>query len=232
MQQLHRQDRVGGWLVIDFCYTWIPSLAHVHPNSILLDLAKHGFSIIWRSSKNMNFPKIWRLWLKNCARHAHFNFELLKGVAVLFFEVYPWNFDQLWIFYRQKKWCFIDFSVSSTEKLKFEKNPFLFSGVAPKWYIIVHNHDFLYHLGAILKKKKKLLSNFSFHVEDTEKWLKHHFFVYKKSISDQNFKGIAQKIGLPCPWEVQNWNERGGRNFWATTSKFWENSYFLKIFKW
>ena len=89
-------------LNIDFCYTWIPSLAHVHPNSILLDLAKHGFTIIWRSSKNMNFPKIWRLWLKNCARHTHFSFEFLKGMAVLFFEIYPWNFDHLWIFYRQK----------------------------------------------------------------------------------------------------------------------------------
>ena len=31
---------------IDFCYTWIPSLAHVQPNSILLDLAKHGLTII------------------------------------------------------------------------------------------------------------------------------------------------------------------------------------------
>ena len=78
-------------LCIDFCYTWIPSLAHVHPKSILLDLAKHCFSIIWRSSKKMNFPKIWRLWLKNCARHAHFNFELLKGVAVLFSELCPSN---------------------------------------------------------------------------------------------------------------------------------------------
>ena len=77
-------------------------LDHFFPNSIPLDLAKHGLTIIWRSSKNMNFPKIWRLWLKNCALHIHFNFELLKGVAVLFFEVYPWNFDQLWIFYRQK----------------------------------------------------------------------------------------------------------------------------------
>ena len=89
-------------LFIDFCYTWIPSLAHVHPNSILLDLAKHVFTIIFRLSKNKNFSKIWRLWLKNCACHAHFNFELLKGVAVLFFEIYPWNFDHLWIFYRQK----------------------------------------------------------------------------------------------------------------------------------
>ena len=45
-------------LGIDFCYTWIPSLAHVHPKSILLDLAKHCFSIIWRSSKKKRiFPK-------------------------------------------------------------------------------------------------------------------------------------------------------------------------------
>ena len=89
-------------LDIDFCYTWIPSLAHVHPKSILLDLAKHCFSIIWRSwKKKKNFPKIWRLWLKNCARHAHFNFELLKGVAASFFELYPSNFSQACIFYRQ-----------------------------------------------------------------------------------------------------------------------------------
>ena len=31
--------------IIDFCYTWIPRLAHVHPNFILLDSAKHGFTI-------------------------------------------------------------------------------------------------------------------------------------------------------------------------------------------
>ena len=71
------------------------------PNSILLDIAKDGFTIIWRLSKNMNFHKIWRLWLKNCARHAHFNFELLKGVAASFFELYPSNFSQACIFYRQ-----------------------------------------------------------------------------------------------------------------------------------
>ena len=51
--------------------------------------------------KKMNFPKIWRLWLKNCARHAHFNFELLKGVAVSFFKLYPSNFSHACIFYRQ-----------------------------------------------------------------------------------------------------------------------------------
>ena len=40
---------------IDFCCTWIPSLAHIHPNSILLDLAKHGLTTdlqkIWISLK-------------------------------------------------------------------------------------------------------------------------------------------------------------------------------------
>ena len=80
--------------------------------------------------------------------------------------------------------------------------------------------------------KKKLFSKFSFPVRDTKKWIKHHLFVYKRSKNDQNFKDLAQKLRLPCPWQVQNWNGRGGRNFWATTSKFWENSYFLKIFKW
>ena len=109
---------------IDFCYTWIPSLAHVHPKSILLDLAKHCFSIIWRSSKKKNFPKIWRLWLKNCARHAHFNFELLKGVAVLFFELYPWNFDQLWIFYRQKNNVLFIFLYLQQESWNFRNTAF------------------------------------------------------------------------------------------------------------
>ena len=43
---------------------------------------------------------------------------------------------------------------------------------------------------------------------------------------------VAQKMRLPRPWEVQNWNGRGGHSFWATISKFCENSYFLKVFKW
>ena len=75
-------------------------LDHFFPNSIPLDLAKDGFTIIWRFSKNKNFPKIWRLWLKNCVHHAHFNFELLKGVAASFFKLYPSNFSQACIFYR------------------------------------------------------------------------------------------------------------------------------------
>ena len=99
-------------------------LDHFFPNSIPLDLAKHGFSIIWRSSKNMNFPKIWRLWLKNCARHAHFNFELLKGVAVLFFEICPWNFYHLWIFYRQRNNVLFIFLYLQQKSWNLRKTPF------------------------------------------------------------------------------------------------------------
>ena len=82
--------------------TWIPCLCPKFLNPIPLDLAKYGFSTIWRSSKVMNFHKIWRSWLKNCARHALFNFELPKGVAVSIFVPHPSNFGQIWIFDRQK----------------------------------------------------------------------------------------------------------------------------------
>ena len=59
--------------------------------------------------------------------------------------------------------------------------------------------------------------------------LKEYFFQFKTlSITDQNLKGVTQKLGLPHPSELQNWNGRGGHNFWATPSKFCENSYFCK----
>ena len=73
-------------------------------------------------------------------------------------------------------------------------------------------------------------SNFQFFLNfwlldrDTENFIKYHLFIYKRSMFDQNLKGLAQKLGLPRPWQVQNWNGRGGLNFWATTSKFCENA--------
>ena len=39
--------------------------------------------------KDKNFPKIWTMWLKKGASYIHFNFELLKGVAVLIFSPHP-----------------------------------------------------------------------------------------------------------------------------------------------
>ena len=89
---------------------WIPCLCPKFLNPIPLDVAKYGFSAIGRSSKVMNFHKIWRSWLKNCARHALFNFELPKGVAVSIFVPHPSNFGQIWIFDRQTNdvlWFFL-----------------------------------------------------------------------------------------------------------------------------
>ena len=69
-------------------------------------------------------------------------------------------------------------------------------------------------------------------IKDTEFFIKHHLFVYKRYILDQNLEGLTKEKRLPCPWQSQNRNGRSRLNFWATSSKFWENSYFLKMFKW
>ena len=70
----------------------------------------------------------------------------------------------------------------------------------------VHLQLYLTQLNLLLRavnkfliKKKQFFLNFSFPIEDAKKKNKISFFVYKKSISDQNFKGISQKIGLPHP---------------------------------
>ena len=114
-------------------------LDHFFPKSLPLDLAKDGFTIIWRFSKNKNFPKIWRLWLKNCAHHAHFNFELLKGVTVLFCEICPRNFHHLWIFYRQKNEDLFIFLYRHQESLNLRKASFSTSKKPPSG-IKSHNY--------------------------------------------------------------------------------------------
>ena len=76
--------------------------------------------------------------------------------------------------------------------------------VSPIWYVIVHNHDFLYQVGDTLQKKRQIISNFSFPITDTKKWWKYDLMAYKRSIIDQNLKGIAHLIRLPRPWEVWN----------------------------
>ena len=83
-------------LGIDWIYCWNWFLALFIP----LKISKYDFTIIWTSSKDKNFPKIWRMWLKNWVSYAHFNFELLKGVAALIFRPHPYNFNQVCIFYR------------------------------------------------------------------------------------------------------------------------------------
>ena len=61
--------------------------------------------------------------------------------------------------------------------------------------------------------KKQLFLNLSFPVQDTEKWIKHHLFVYKRSITDQNFKGLGKKLRLLHPWQVQTWNVYSHKDF-------------------
>ena len=77
---------------ISVMYSWIPRLGLFFPFFFLLDLTKNHFTIIWRSLENMNFHKIWRVWLKNWARYVHFNFEIQKGVADSIFQPHPSNF--------------------------------------------------------------------------------------------------------------------------------------------
>ena len=53
--------------------------------------------------------------------------------------------------------------------------------------------------------KNQFFWNFCFSVKDAEKFIKHHLFIYKRFTTDQNFKGVTQKLRLPRPWQVQNW---------------------------
>ena len=41
-------------------------------------------------------------------------------------------------------------------------------------------------------------------IKDTEIFIKHHLFVYKRSMLNQSLKGVAQKMTLPRPLQVQN----------------------------
>ena len=40
--------------------------------------------------------------------------------------------------------------------------------------------------------------------KDTEIFIKHHLFVYKRYMLDQSLEGMAQKMTLPRPLQVQN----------------------------
>ena len=75
-------------------YTWTDSLGTFFATFVIIKISVNDTNTICRSSKSITFPKIWRVWLKNWVCHAHFNFELLKGVAVLFSELCPSNFGQ------------------------------------------------------------------------------------------------------------------------------------------
>ena len=106
-------------------YTWTSSLGKFFPTFVMMKISKNDSNIICRSSKNTTFPKIWRVWLKNWVRHAHFNFKLLKGMAVLLSELCPSNFGQSQIFYMPSIDILIIFLYLSQESLNSRKTTFL-----------------------------------------------------------------------------------------------------------
>ena len=95
---LHNIDCTGqGWLKIWIWQLW-PKIETFIPLWILVN----GTNIICLPTKNKQFCKIKRLWLKNWACHAHLKFKIQKGVASLFFEPHPPNFGKICILYRWK----------------------------------------------------------------------------------------------------------------------------------
>ena len=78
----------------------------------------------------------------------------------------------------------------------------------------------MYSHGHFWFVKNQFFWNFCFSVKDAEKFIKHHLFIYKRFTTDQNFKGVTQKLRLLRPWQVQNWP-----NF---TMPF----YYVKVPKW
>ena len=86
-----------GWLKI-----WIWQLWPKFVTFIPLWILGNDTNIICLPTKNMQFCKIKRLWLKNWACHAHLKFKIQKGVASSFFEPHPPNFGKICILYRWK----------------------------------------------------------------------------------------------------------------------------------
>ena len=81
--------------------TWIwqlwPKFITFFPLWILIN----DTNIICLSSKNTQFFKIRRVWLKNCVCHAPLKLKLQKGVADTIFEPKHPNFGKLHISWRQ-----------------------------------------------------------------------------------------------------------------------------------
>ena len=81
-------------------------------------------------------------------------------------------------------------------------NCLFFPRVSPIWYKKSWLWTITYHMGDTLWGKRQFFSNLSFPVTDTKNLCKYHLNTYKKSIIDQNLKGIAHLKRLPRPWEV------------------------------
>ena len=81
-------------------HTWTSRLGTFFPTFVKVKISKDDSDIICRSSRNITFPKMWRVWLKNWTCHAHLKFKIGLGVAGSIFEPHPWIFAKLLIFQR------------------------------------------------------------------------------------------------------------------------------------
>ena len=79
---------------------WIWQLRPKFITFFLLWILINDTNIICLSSKNMQFSKIRRLWLKNWACHAPLNLKLQRGVADSIFEPHPPDFEKICMSYR------------------------------------------------------------------------------------------------------------------------------------
>ena len=81
-------------------HTWTDSLGTFFKTFAIMISSKSDSNIIWRSSKKITFPKIWRVWLKNWVCHALGKFKIEMGVADSIFKPHPSNFGKSDIFWR------------------------------------------------------------------------------------------------------------------------------------
>ena len=81
-------------------HKWRPLLPWFFADSKLKEISKNLKINIKISSKVILILRIWRVWLKNQARHAHLYFELKMAVACLILELQK-NFKNL---FSQKKY--------------------------------------------------------------------------------------------------------------------------------
>ena len=63
--QTYLVGAVSHCLMQGLLYTWTDSLSTFFATFVLMKISKNNSNTICRSSKNITFPKIWRVWLKN-----------------------------------------------------------------------------------------------------------------------------------------------------------------------
>ena len=138
--------------------------------------------------------KFWSL-LNQPASHGPFRPKLWTSLATVFVD----------IFWKEKNWVgFRPFPMTHWKEFLISWKKWRFEIFWSSWKSIL-TLSTTYSHGHFWFVKNQFFWNFCFSVKDAEKFIKHHLFIYKRFTTDQNFKGVTQKLRLPRPWQVQNW---------------------------